>query len=70
VLHFDTVSAGYRLALKRVCYVALSGQLPPGETRPAVNSVLGIFYRARTFLTWLEARRPARLEPLPRRSGT
>jgi hypothetical protein len=65
VLHFDTVPARYRLALKRVCYVALSGQLPPGGTRPAVNSVLGIFYRARTFLTWLENRRarPPRTTP-------
>jgi hypothetical protein len=54
VLHFGTVPDRYRLALKRLCYLALSGPLPPGEPRPKIPSVLSIFYRVRTFLRWLE----------------
>jgi hypothetical protein len=62
VLHFGTVPARYRFALKRLCYLALSGPLPAGEPRPKLNSVLGIFYRARTFLRWLDQQRTVATE--------
>jgi hypothetical protein len=54
VLHFETVPPRYRHALKLLCYLALSGPLPPGEPRPQITSVLGIFYRLRIFLRWLD----------------
>lgn len=65
MLHFDTVPARYRLAVKLLCYVLLSGDRPPGEPCPTIASVLGIFYKVRTFLTWLEQRpaRPPRTTP-------
>lgn len=56
VLHFDVVPTRYRLAVKLVCYTLLSGALPPGEPRPSITSILGIFYKIRAFLTWLEHR--------------
>jgi hypothetical protein len=54
VLYFGTVPDRYRLALKRLCYLVLSGPLPVGEPRPKMTSVRGIFYRARAFLRWLD----------------
>lgn len=59
VLHFDTVPERYRHALKRLCYLSLSGPLPPGEPRPRITSILGTFYKARTFLRWLDSRQPS-----------
>ena len=56
VLHFATVPEAYRLCAKRLCYALLSGDLPPGERRLTINSVLGVFYKVRTFLLWLNER--------------
>ncbi len=47
VLNFGTVPDRYRLALKRVCYLLLSGPLPLGDPRPAIMTVHGVFYTAR-----------------------
>ena len=58
-LHFGTVPDRYRLALKRLCYLALSGPLPAAEPRPAIARVHNIFYRTRTFLGWLDQHQAA-----------
>lgn len=53
-LRFDTVPARHRQALKRLCYTALSGPLPPGEIRPSIITIATYFYSIRLFLRWLE----------------
>lgn len=58
-LHFGTVPGRYRLAVKRLCYLALSGPLPAAEPRPTIAQVPGIFYRTRTFLRWLDQHQAA-----------
>ncbi|MFJ5668476.1 hypothetical protein ACIQAR_22565 [Micromonospora chalcea] len=65
VLHFEMVPTRYRQVAKHVCYSLLSGDLPPGEPRPSITSVVGIFYKIRNFLTWLERRplNPRRTAP-------
>ena len=63
VLHFGTVPDRYRLALKRLCYLALSGPLPAAEPRPTISQVLSIFYRTRTFLGWLDQHQAAEQGP-------
>ncbi|MGK5738901.1 hypothetical protein [Micromonospora sp. URMC 103] len=65
VLHFEMVPARYRRVAKIVCYTLLSGDLPPGEPRPSITSIVGIFYKIRSFLTWLERRpvHPPRASP-------
>jgi hypothetical protein len=64
-LHFSTVPDRYRLALKRACYLLLSGPLPPGEPRPAIATVHGMFYTVRAFLQWLD-KQPAMAGPAGR----
>ncbi|MET3175949.1 UNVERIFIED_ORG: integrase [Arthrobacter sp. UYCu721] len=53
-LRFDTVPPLHRTVLKRFCYIALSGPLPPGEIRPSIVSVATYFYSIRSFLKWLD----------------
>src|SRR5260370_41657395 len=75
VLNFGTVPDRYRLALKRVCYLLLSGPLPLGDPRPAIMTLHGVFYTAPAFLRWLDrqaamAGRPGGGNPAsPRRGG-
>lgn len=40
--------------MKRFCYTALSGPLPPDEIRPGIVSTATYFYSIRIFLRWLE----------------
>jgi hypothetical protein len=56
VLDFTTVAVRYRLAVKQLCYTLLSGDRPPGEPAPTIGSVVGIFYKVRTFLNWVDRR--------------
>lgn len=55
-LRFDTVPPRYRNVLKRFCYTALSGPLPPDEIRPSIVSTSAYFYSIRIFLRWLQER--------------
>lgn len=52
-LRFDTVHAEHRRAIKRLCYLMLSGPLPPTELRPSINTVVTTFYNLRVFTRWL-----------------
>ncbi|ASR39967.1 hypothetical protein BAY61_32310 (plasmid) [Prauserella marina] len=62
-LNFGLVPARYRLVAKELFYGMLSGELPPGEPRPDLASVLRVFSALSTFLKWLDTRapRPGRL---------
>lgn len=65
-LDFDTVPPAYRDALRRLCYVTLSADLPPNESRLSVLTVASLFYRGRAFLRWLQDRRLPPGIPPPR----
>jgi integrase len=59
ILHFGTVPERYRLAVKHLCYLALSGPLPPGEPRPKIATVQAVFHEARLFHRWLDQQQTA-----------
>lgn len=66
-LDFTVVPARYRQALKQLCYVMLSGPLPPDERRPAVATVHATHGACKQFLVWLDGyRRDRGSEPGPR----
>jgi hypothetical protein len=56
-LGFTAVPAEYRPAVKHFCYLMLSGDLPPGEDRPAVSSVRKRFGEITRFCGWLNERK-------------
>lgn len=56
VLSFADISPQHRLTAKELCYTMLSGTLPPGERRPALNSVRFVLKGLKFFFAWLETR--------------
>lgn len=55
-LNFGRAPARFRAVVKEICYGMLSGPLPPGEDRPAVEGVYSWFGESIRFLDWMEAR--------------
>jgi hypothetical protein len=45
--------------MKELCYVMLSGELPAGEPRPAVQTVHAVLAQLKHFLAWLAGQRCA-----------
>jgi hypothetical protein len=58
-LNFTSLPAGYRLVAKELCYALLSGDLPPGEHRPALTTVHNVLRDLAVFLAWLHRHTPA-----------
>jgi integrase len=52
ILDFSRIPATHRQAAKELCYAILSGELPPGEDRPAVGSIRTAFTEYVRFLRW------------------
>jgi len=58
-LNFTRLPTGYRLVAKELCYALLSGDLPPGEQRPALRTVHTTLHDLAIFLSWLHQHTPA-----------
>jgi len=59
-LRFEIVPAQYRLTLKKLTFIALSGELPADEPRPVISSVATVFFNAAVFLRWLDSHHSVR----------
>ncbi|WP_410580144.1 hypothetical protein [Amycolatopsis sp. lyj-108] len=64
MLNFESIPVQYRLVAKELCYAMLSGPLPPGEPRPKMASIRTRFSQVKTFLDWLDTRRPPSGRPV------
>jgi integrase len=62
VLNFSPFPPACRAAVKELCYIMLSGQLPPNESRPKVLSIRRHLVELKRFTRWLDSRpqRPGR----------
>ncbi|MBU8857656.1 MULTISPECIES: hypothetical protein [unclassified Micromonospora] len=62
VLNFAQVPAGYRTPVKELCFVMLSDDLPPNETRPKITSIRRHLVDLKRFTQWLatQPERPGR----------
>lgn len=63
ILDFATLPPHYRMAAKELFYTMLSGELPPGELRPAMSSVRTLFSKIKHFTDWLNDRPAANRPP-------
>lgn len=62
VLNFAPIPAAYRTSVKELCYVMLSGDLPPNEARPKILSIRRHLVDLKRFTIWLDTR--AQQQPL------
>lgn len=58
-LKFTVIGESHRLTMKLLCYGMLSGALPEGEERPAIETLSGHYYHLRYFCNWLDSAHPS-----------